>query len=238
MYANKRRSRKKRRMYGRKYKNNPQYNTLNKKIKKIENKIELLHEDSIFATTVGNDGADRLLLNGITQGQTDITRVGNEVTATSLQFRGRFETNSGLIVPTCVRVIIFWDRQANGAIPITLASSTPSDMALLDNTITTDPLLMPYNYTTIDRYRVLYDKVFVMNPQVVAGTEAGATDAVIAVTKYFKGKIKLNRRIKFDTTGSTVASITTNALWAVFYSDVVTDEPALDFVARFYYKDA
>lgn len=220
----------------------PRISTVNRKIKKISDMIELKRVDSFFNNNVGNDGSDVLLMNAMATGTTAATRVANQVQATSLQFRGSIEADPDSLESATIRVIVFWDRQPNGAAPITASTSAPGDMALLDTAVVTVPVLAPYNYSAIERYRVLYDKTFSLNPKVVQqstiATGVTTTDQVVPVRIYFKKKIKLNRMVKYDAGVGNITDITTNSLYAVFYSDNAANEPTLQFGARFYFKDA
>lgn len=220
----------------------PRISTVNRKIKKLADSIELKRVDSFFNNNVGNDGTDILLMNALATGATANLRIGNQVQATSLQFRGSIETDPQSLESGTIRVIVFWDRQPNGANPITATASAPAAMTLLDTAVVTVPVLSPYNYSAIERYRVLYDKTFTLNSKVVqqstiAGSVTG-TDELVPIRIYFKKKIKLNRAVKYDASAGDITDITTNSLFAVFYSDNAANEPILQFGARFYYKDA
>lgn len=211
-------------------------NNLDRKIKKINNNIELKHTDAYFNEVVSNDGSDLLLLNGMGEGLTVADRIGGQVTATSIQLRGQITTSEDNLSSTRVRVIAFWDKQANGAIPITGVGTTAGG-ELLDATIVDDPTLSPFNYKANDRYRVIYDKIFTLNPHVVLETNEDITTKVVPVSLQFKKKIKLGRVTKYDEGVTGIASILTNSLFLVFYSQE-GDDPSVQVGTRLYFKDA
>lgn len=212
---------------------------LDRKIKKIDDMIELKYVDSFFENTVGNDGADILLMNGIPTGSGNTNRIGNEYVATSVQFRGSLTISSLEVQATRFRCIVFWDRQANNAVPATTTfTSTTRSLLTVPVGSTIPPVLMPFTYEMNERYRILYDKMFTINPLVVGNTTTGATDEVVPVTFSFKKKIKLGRKVKCDGGVGDITDISTNSLYAVFYSDLPANEPGLEFSARMYFKDA
>lgn len=54
-------------------------------------------------------------MNFIQTGDTASSRDGNQIYATSLQIRAQIATDQDLVVPSRVRMIVFWDNQSNGA---------------------------------------------------------------------------------------------------------------------------
>lgn len=219
----------------------PTNKSLNQKVKKIQDMIELKFVDSYFNNDVGNTGSDFLLLNGLASGTGASQREGNEITATSLQIRGAVTMSPEQTDPVLVRMIVFWDRQANGANPVTTTVS-PDTGSLLDGTVISDVIYMPFSYQQQDRYRILYDKTIQLNPKVIflADYTAGDTQQLVPVTQYFKKKIKLGRKTKYDTTAASglIDNISTNSLFVVFYSDTAANSPLMQFGARMYFKDA
>lgn len=222
----------------------PKASSLNRKIKRLNDMIELKFIDSFFSGSVNDNGSSIQLLNGIPIGTDPDERVGLELRATSVQFRGYLLTDPDVLASSTVRIIVFWDRQANGSVPLTLTSLTAADGTILDLTTVTDPTLAPYNYSAIDRYRVLYDKIITINPDVINTSvrdegppDVTTTATVLTKRANFKKKIKLGRTVKYDDASSGIASIATNSLYMVAYT-MEDDGPVLRFGSRFYYKDA
>lgn len=219
----------------------PSNKSINRKVKKIQDMIELKYIDTYFNDTVADDGNDLLLMNAVGVGTSNTSRTGSEISLTSLQFRGSVTMDSLQLDPILLRMIVFFDRQANSAAPITNVF-TPGTGSLLNGTVITDPIYMPYSYEQQDRYRVLYDKVIQLNPKVIkqADYTGGDTTELIPVTQHFKKRIKLGRKVKYDLANiaPTIADIATNSLYVVFYSDNTTNLPTMRFGARVYFKDA
>jgi len=216
----------------------PRISTLNKKIKRIEDTRELKYNDTVLSNSNVDDAGNLTLLNGVANGDQQFQRTGAEVQSTSIQIRGYFSNNSLEIAGTIYRMIIFWDRQCNGAAPL-LVSTSNSTPGLLYATTGGESVNYPFMYETNDRFRVIYDKRFVINPRLVGSTTTGDTDAVGVMRLLFKKKIKLNRRVKYDDINASVSDINTNSLWVAFLSnDTATNLPTVTYNARYYFKDA
>lgn len=202
---------------------------IDKKVKKIQRSIELGHKDTNqTAVSIPTTGVF-VLVNGITQGDSDITRTGDEVVATSLQFRYRIEADELALNATLVRVLLVWDSQANGAAP-TIAT-------LFDQLIISDPIYSPYNLDYQKRYKFLYDRVHVLNPVLQSSETTGTLDNVVPVSIYKKRKVKLSRTVKYSNTGDTVGSIATNSLHMIFIANQSTNTPTVSAGYRFIFKD-
>jgi len=216
----------------------PRISTLNKKIKRIEDTRELKYHDTAAAGATVDDQGQLYLLNGIAAGDLQYQRTGAEVQSTSIQIRGYFTNNELEINGIVLRMIVFWDRQCNGVAPLIVSTSSGTP-ALLYATSGGESVDLPFMYETNDRFRVIYDKRFTINPKLVGNVTAGETDAVGRVRLAFKKKIKLNRRIKYDDTNGVVSDINTNSLWVVFLSnDANTNLPTVHYNSRYYFKDA
>lgn len=216
----------------------PRISTLNKKIKRIEDTRELKYHDSAAAGATVDDQGQLYLLNGIQTGDTQYQRTGAEVQSTSIQIRGYFTNNELEINGIVFRMIIFWDRQCNGAAPLVVSNSAGTP-GLLYATSGGESVNLPFMYETNDRFRVIYDKRFSINPKLVGNVTSGETDAVGRMRLAFKKKIKLNRRVKYDDVNGVITDINTNSLWVVFLSnDTNTNLPTIHYNARYYFKDA
>lgn len=212
-------------------------NNMSKKIKKIEAEAEVKHKDTLFAvTTIPSTGLMWESHNFITQGTTNITRIGNVIAPTSFQIRMRIAANTTKITsPTVCRIIIFWDTQVNGAGPTGFGLT-----GVVDDSVITVPPYAPRNYNTIDRYRILKDKVIVLHPVLATTTTdpGGVVTAVSAVVAYRKFIIKSSRKMRFTGNAGTVADITNNALYVFFMSDLTVTEPTVQGGIRMYFKDS
>lgn len=216
----------------------PRISTLNKKIKRIEDTRELKYHDTVFTNQAVDTNGALALLNGIPTGDLQYQRTGAQVQSTSIQIRGWFQSNSLEETGLVYRMIIFWDRQCNGDTP-EIVSTGVGTPGLLFATTGGNSVNLPFMYETNDRFRVIYDKRFVINPQIVGNVVAGDTTAVGSMRLPFKKKIKLNRRIKYDDINGVIDDINSNALWVTFLcNDSADDLPTVTFNARYYFKDA
>lgn len=212
----------------------PTNKALDKKIKKLQRDQELKYSDVYQANNDITTGAFVVLLNGIASGTDSDQRIGDEVRATSIQWRMNFSSDPVATIPTLVRYILFWDKQANGLSPVIAGGAGTT--SLLDNTIVTDLTLAPYNHESSDRFRVLFDKTFTLEPFSLAVGGGAAMQRYMTSHK----KINLSRRVKHDGDTATFADIVTNALWFTFISDVAAAgiNPQVEFGSRYYFKDS
>lgn len=238
-------SRRPRRAVTRKYevqrKRVPTNYQLNRKIKKLQTDEELKYVERYFTRILDDDKttsgqAYQLdLVNGVAVGANATSRVGNQIRATSLHIRYSIQVNPAFptTTPPNCRIVIFWDRQANQALP-ELYGATNS--ASLLHTTVAPPIYAQTNVNNWKRYKLLYDKVHVLEPYDIQSP-------VVAVrNNYFKKKIKLNRIIQYDDSTGDNTAISTNALWVAAFSTApysATDiyKPVLHLCYRFYYKD-
>lgn len=216
-------------------KRHPTVKKLDKRVKKIENEIELKYVDFVntaFSATAAPAGG---LLNAIERGTPPNNRIGNEVRATSVQIRYNIFNAIPAEFPQIIRVIVFYDRQANGGNPGFIGASSTN--ALLDNDVITNPVHAPYNQNTRMRYHVMYDKVHVLIPQSDTQTGLGMVPHEMFIRKH----IKLGRKTRYDANNipAAIADISTNSLWVMVVADATyADPPTMNFSSRFFFKDA
>lgn len=148
-------------------------------------------------------------LNSVGQGDGASDRDGNKITCKSLHIKGnicRVPEATGSHDPK-VRIIVAIDTQNNNTPMVT------NDLA----NITTASILGFRNIEHIQRYKVLWDKVFTVKQ----AANYDATNAIIPCV-YFKKNLKLNNLItSFSGSANDAGNITDNAI-KMF---VVTDLP-------------
>jgi hypothetical protein len=210
---------------------------LNKKIKKLQQDEELkMHEvtkNQLLDLSAPTPGS-YLLLNGIAVGTNFRTRIGNQVRATSLSIRYSIDWSASfpLITPPLIRILIFWDRQANQTYPEVFGLSNGA--GVLDTGFAGE-IYAQTNINNWKRYKLLYDKVHNIIPY--------SRDLTTEMPNfYIKKKIKLNRIVQYDDTNATQDAISTNSLWMCAFStagaaDLAINKPTLRFASRFYFKD-
>jgi len=138
----------------------PTVKSVARSVKRMQSRVELKHKDTSTSSDPTVAGT-LTLLNDIAQGLTESTRVGDEIYATSIQFRVIMTAGSSATVTTSAnstRIIVFWDQQANAAAP------TVTD--LLDTTAGS-AIIAPYNDDYQKRFKVIYDRTFSINSQYV-----------------------------------------------------------------------
>jgi len=215
----------------------PTNKTLNKKIKKIENNlIELKYKDTFNnGSLIPNTG---LLINDMNitnAGAAQLpVRDGLEITATSLTYKMLIQSDIDNLVASRVRVVVFWDRQPNGANAILFG-----DNGLLENNIVTNLVVAPRNYKTIDRYTIIDDNVHVLNPNqaFTVTPDTGITTAVIPITYCIEKYHKLSRQMKYDAAAGAITDCVTNTINVALFSDLAAEQPTLVSGIRLYYKD-
>ena len=144
-----------------------------------------------------------------------------------------------------VRMIIFWDESARD-IPTIYGSPFSSQETLLDKSSGADTVLCPYNRSTRNRFKILYDKTykFPISPIVTTGGETPAYTNVLP-HRVIQGKIKLNRIVQYSGVTDGIQDIARNALWCVCISTYDTKAAPPDdayyiqanICFRFNYKD-
>lgn len=214
-------------------------NTLERKIKKLENAPELKFIDTqvgtVFASDASTGAGNILLLNGVAQGVTRITRLGDLARMTSVQIKIQASLATDELAPQSQRLILVYDKQADGA-ALTVAN-------VIDGAVIGGITHRPYQLDNVpNRFKILYDKTFAINPQAVGTVTVatGVTAAYAPNTKIIHKKIKLNKKVNYGLgTAGTVADISTGSLYLLFLgTDATAGQPATALGGvRVYFKD-
>lgn len=235
-------------VYNRRYQRKvPTNKQLDKKIRKLENEDELKFKDTLFLVSQTDAAAGTVYPIGLVgQGIDARARIGDFIRPTSLKcrFTITFQPNTVINSTSVVRMIIFYDSEPAGELPIVVDSTSVDSESLLDIQTSAFPILMQYNYSTMQsKYKVLVDKVMTLNSQ--AGS--GLTASVIAptpITKYWKKSVKLSRKTIYSGDGALITALQSNGLFICFlyetFGGAIEDPNTLDIVGniRMYYKDA
>ncbi len=142
-----------------------------------------------------------LLNNGIGQGDDNTERVGRSIKLTSLLCRFHLTINA-LATNTLVRMIIFWDRQSNGA--------TPATTDILESA----NVLSGLNKDQGKRFYVIFDRSVTL-------------DATLRSSVAIKCYKKLHRHTEFISTASDITGISSNAMWFFILSNEATNTPTV-----------
>lgn len=188
------------------------------------------------------------LLNGAVPGAQSYQRIGRRVCLKSILIRGmiNFGAHNNNFADDCVRILVIYDRQSNGATPAladVIQSQSPAGVPI------TSPY-SPMNINNTRRFLVLKDQSWAMNqifvvPQVAnVGTNLQPSSALTDYTTlHFKWYI--NRKLKNLLTefnagaAGTVADITSGAvyLFAIGKWGAGAGNWACDFCSRVRFCD-
>lgn len=142
------------------------------------------------------------LLNGVVQGTDFTQRIGRKFNMKSLLLRLNCYPNSATNCPVgdIVRVLVVYDCQTNSAAPV------------VGDILEFVSFESPMNLNNRDRFKVIMDKTFNMNPN---SYTAGALTTGAPVTRSVKKFKKLGLEVINSGTGATVGSIQTGGLFLV-----------------------
>jgi len=128
----------------------------------------------------------------IPQGTTQNTRIGNKITLKNIRIKGHMVLATNNLTGDRVRVVLFKDKQANGAAAGAtdlFETSTLNSFQNMDNT---------------ERFEVVKERWYDMNPGTGTGT-AGANS--LAYYKGFKINHKANCRIDYSSTAGAITEL-------------------------------
>lgn len=184
-------------------------------VKKLLN-VEYKFLDNNFSGLPTYDIPFFQLLNGVATGDNAISRDGSSIKLINLQMKLRI-VNSGTNV-TQTRIMLVLDRQPNKA------QFTLSD--LTNVTSSTGDVLALRNLDYNKRFHIFYDKVHL-------------TDGIKQNQQYVEYFKPLEIKPRYEGTGSTIANITTNAIYFVAISNeaVAANPPSITVSTRMRFID-
>lgn len=216
----------------------PTVKSVNRRVTRIQAKMELKHVDTLIAAVqmVSDPAvAQTILLNPLLQGLSDRTRLADDTWFTSIQVKLSISTVGTSIVGNTCRYIIFRDKQSNGA--------APTFTQLLDNSTITNLTQAPYNMDNKKRFKIIADRRFSMNPSLVTGftPATGATTSTLSIDNVhtFRRKLSFSTNYGLSNAG-TIADISTNSVYILLLSDASTaggNGPPVNGGIRMLYKD-
>ncbi len=163
--------------------------TFSSKSKSLELKFHDLDVDD--AAIAAGATIAQASCNIIAQGMTESTRIGRKCTIKSINWRMEVNlaSNASLNNSDIVRVILFLDRQCNGAAPATTDLLEAADYQSFNN------------LANKSRFFTLMDRTYSVNPSGASGD--GTTDATVSTViadTFFK---KVDLPIEYDNSAST-----------------------------------
>lgn len=158
---------------------------------------ELKFVDTTTSSTAFDSAGVVVPINLVAQGDDYTNRQGRKVNWKSLLFRATVDNGPSSSSGEVVRIIVFWDLQANGALP---AVNAVLQSAVYDS---------PMNLNNRDRFRVVADKFFTLwRNQMTTGDITGGTSCP-RFWNFFKN---FNVDTTFGGTTAAIGSINTGAL--------------------------
>lgn len=194
-----------------------------KRVKKVERKVNSLvkaelrqNSTYVAAGTIPQAGV-RTLMNGMLVGVGDNTRSGNKIIAKYLEMRIDFGLDGTALVGTTAqnyvyRLLILWDKQPNGALPVI------NDL-LLNSGAAGNNYYSPVNFNFKARYKVFYDKTWSIAPH-ASSRQAIGTTTYDSYDKHVIVRKKLNRTTVYNNgTAGDVTDIISNALIMIEFTN-------------------
>lgn len=190
-------------------------------VKKLRRQTEVKYVDSAITDaeipTVAS-ASPFIPLSLVAQGTTDQTRIGVKINPTSYFFRICVLRNTAASNTQydLVRFVVIRDKDSNGIAP--LWSGIGGVMEFVD-------VLSPLNRQESKRFRVLFDKMFVIK-------EAART----SWTR--KKYIALSGTTTFQGAAATQANAEAGQLYYILVCDTVSNRPKYTQITRFSYRDS
>ena len=201
--------------------------TLKRKVSRLEKANEThVHDDGAIGTLGSSPISSSypcfvMPLACPLQGDTVFQRQGSEIYTSKLTVKGSIFWPINVLAQSQVRVIVWMDKNQNGATSPTFLTTT-NGFALLDNAQTADIALMPFNILTAKRYTILYNKVFVNNPSLILDYDpvSGNTSTVASKSVTFEFSKIMRKKIMFANTNNGDGSdIISNGIWYAIMQD-------------------
>lgn len=179
--------------------------------------VERKVSDTVIATYQVNTTGSITLLHVPTLGTDFTNRIGRKTAAKSIYVRGFVRTEASgtagtqiSTVPQQCRMILFADLQPSPATAIAvtdlLVSAHPAEQLNLNNR---------------DRFRILADKMYVLDPYVNVTTATQAQASLVNQIRTVKVFKKINIETIFNgTNGGTFADITSGAIYMLWIGNV------------------
>lgn len=227
--------------------NRKQIQQVKKNIREMKQKEEVKFWDVyVNPTPLNQTTALSQVLNSMALGSSPAdpnAREGTSVSATSLSVKMRIYnsgTSANPVAAQHIRCMILWDRQPNGAPPLLNGNGITTD-SILDTSTCSDIVLAPYNRQTSSRYRMIYDRTFVIPSGVPAVNFPLAVGDSKSQLFQLNKKFKLGRVCKYTNTAFSPPDITnmvSNSIYVyVFTNYALNDNILCTYSTRFNWKD-
>lgn len=186
--------------------------------------VESKYLDTTFTSTdISNAWSTPACLNLVGIGDQPTERIGKKYHIHSIQVNARIVGNvqtdlPEVVLPSTVRIVIFQDKQTNGALP--------TGLEVMD----TDVVESLRNAEYESRFIVHMDKVIPMT--CIAGNDAAATVAQVLNPTVFRWYKKLSIDVSTIDGDADIAAIVDNSLHMICITSQVTPDPRLHMHCR------
>lgn len=207
--------------------------SLSRRITKLEKSPESKYLDYTTTALPTTGGIAFSLISHMDDGPDYNERIGSKITAKRVYLQYRIVLDS--LQPYQIRIIAGWDKQANGTSGLQLFTGTSPttqelSQALLDDRSSMVTINAPYNQNTKERYKILYDRTFNINP-----SNSVPANYVINARKM----INLNNAVVMYSEGTaTIDALPSRNLFVTYYYSLSTSPVSqMNFTSRFFYTD-
>lgn len=146
-----------------------------------------------------------LLLNGVAEGDSEITRDGKMITSQKLVCNVMVTARPTTTIVNKGFWAIILDRQPNGA--------DPTVTGVYDTTTVTDVVVAPRNNANLDRYKVLKREDFALSIY-TGGNPIQSWETFIDLQKVLQDE--KDKIVRYSGTGATIASLRTNSIYLIY----------------------
>lgn len=228
--------------------------TLATKVRKLENSVASLKSESELKVQIQTNSGNlspqssyfttENCVSRVTQGIAGNNRIGTRISCQGLYLKMNLRSRTAEITdPTIIRCIVFVDKNpGTGVSTAPVLNSLVSPNGLLDNSFGSISVCNT-NWVARNRYKILYDKVFVLNPQTILDYDptTGNTSLMFPVTQFYKKWIPLNDMpITYNGSGGASTDISSNNIWLWFGQSATPSAvgATVEYQSRLYFKDA
>jgi hypothetical protein len=232
----------------------PSQMALTTKVSKLQYAVNQLQKDSELKIQ-DQQAAGNLVVSGsyataencitrVTQGIAGNNRIGIKIAVQGILIKFFLRSRTAeLTEATNIRVVCFIDKSPETGIataPVLQSLFTPN--GLLNNTGTT-LVHANTNWPVRKRYKVLYDKVVTINPDMVLDYDpvTGNTTSIFPKTQEYKKFIPLKGLpVMYNGTGGLATDVATNSIW-IWWGQTATGSgvgATVDYSTRLYFRDA
>lgn len=171
---------------------------------------EKKYKDTTAFVNNVNESGTIVLLNGLLQGTSTTTRVGQKIKLKSVYLKmlayGPTQAQQPTLPAIFLRTMIVWDAQPNGTTMVL------SD--LLEDTSAVPVTISPLNMANTARFKVFYDQTKMLQSQELGTAEIQGAPLVACYDQTFQ---KMDLEVSYaNSNNGSIADIRTGALYLVF----------------------